>query len=93
MKTLIEIQNEVVKERGFSSFTAFARHPDIAELPHRITIIDEIAKRYATECIKASLEKAAENAKTDDFFDQRNCETKTWVDKSSITSKENIVLL
>lgn len=53
--------------------------------------LHKIMEEYATECIKASFEKASELATTEkvpfgvDYFYR--------VDKSSITSKENYVLL
>lgn len=49
------------------------------------------SKMYARECVKASLEKAAENAKALEFID--NPDRILYVDKSSITSESNIVLI
>lgn len=51
-------------------------------------MIDSVMKKYATECVKASLDKASENAECDarDYNDY-------FVDKESITNESNIVLL
>lgn len=51
-----------------------------------------IMKEYARECAKASLEKAAENAKTNLDCKVWNCEGES-IYKESITNPENIVLL
>jgi hypothetical protein len=50
--------------------------------------VDEVAKRYATECCKASLEKAADNANAG--FNPFN--STCFVEKITITNPENIVL-
>lgn len=49
--------------------------------------LDQISKLYATECIKASLEKASENA----CIEPKGMMTR--VDKESITNESNIILL
>lgn len=50
--------------------------------------IERHLQEYATECVKASLEKASKNAES--YFDT---DDESHVDKSTITSPDNIVLL
>lgn len=74
MKTLQQIKDEYLeKEYGTVDFSSFD-HEDV----------DEIAKRYARECCKASLEKASEEASL-----WSNGE----IDTASICTPKNIVLL
>ncbi|WP_407478444.1 hypothetical protein [Elizabethkingia anophelis] len=56
------------------------------------TAIHEAMKLYAREVAQASLEKAAENAKTYDNCKVWNCEGQS-VNIESIINPENIVLL
>lgn len=65
--------------------------------------IIEIARSYAVECVKASLERAAKRAKIrridyitgeERTYHSCACEGKTdYADKQSITSEDNIILL
>lgn len=90
--TLYEIKNEVAKELiGEGWFYLYnSRLFDNQEKVGKA--IDEIAKRYATTCVKASLERAAEMA--DGYVDEnvRGDQFVTII-KSSINSPDNIVLL
>lgn len=80
MTELDRIKDEVAKEHGCSiNWYIFKGVPGFA--------IDEIAKRYATACVKASLERAAESAYVEPDFNSGE------VNKYSITSESNIVLL
>lgn len=83
--TLQEIKDQVAKEFSRSiNWYIFKGHEGAA--------IDEIAKRYATECVKASLERAAESA--DGYADEDvHGNTFATIIKSSITDPKNIVLL
>lgn len=89
MSRLEEIKNEVAQERGFKDW----EHLNGSDLYD--SDIERVAKKYAEECTKASLEKVSEKIKMVDL----NSESKTaisecWVvDKKSITNPENIVLL
>lgn len=87
--TLQEIKDQVAKELGHSShWYIFNDESGVA--------INEIAKRYATECVKASLERAAENVLVDFklYPDLKTAERSSIaVDKSSITDPKNIILL
>jgi len=56
--------------------------------------MEEVCKRYATECVKASLEKAANEADVECENPQAYPELQRYiVDKSSITDSKNIILL
>jgi len=67
------------------------------------TQTEEIAKRYATECVKASQEEIAKNVKFILVNDMNidglkansyaNSDVAVTIDKSSITDSKNIVLL
>ncbi len=72
MKTLQEIQNEVIKENDCEEW----------DYIHRLqsTYVDEVAKRYAQEALKEAAEKA--RTKTN------NERTSIVVDKESITNIE-----
>lgn len=84
MSILEEIKNDYAKRFGFDCFEIMRQEQGIEELDLYV-----ISKEYATECVKASLEKAYNNAEyemvkyTDDYE----------VTKESITNPENIVLL
>lgn len=79
MKNLQQIKDECLgskfKNQGFIS----------------VRLSDEIAKRYAHECCKATLEKAAEEVDYD-IDGQEHIEA-VYIDKESITNEENIVIL
>lgn len=89
MKTLQQIKDDYAKERGCKDWWEFARRWDIS-VP--ASIYDEIAKRYAAACCKATLEKAAENA-TVDLPSHRHLHGTKNIYKPSITDPSNIVLL
>jgi len=86
MKTLDEIKDEVAKEHGLI---------DWDEVIHVYGYvgkwIDEVCKRYARECCKASLGKASENA-TISCKSQSGVITEAVIDRQSIKSEDNIVL-
>lgn len=71
MKNLEQIKDEVAKE-FISTFTW-----DDLNYENEMRLWPEVCKRYATECIKASLEKAAQNVGS----------------RCSLLHEENIVLL
>lgn len=83
---LERIQNEVARENGYSRW----HNPELNYL------WPEVCRRYALECCKATLAKASENA---DVMVHPKDELKPSemqryvVDKSTVTDKENIVIL
>ena len=86
MKRLEEIRNEVAKERGYRDWETL-NGSDLYD-----SDIDKVAIKYAEECIKASLEKASENAGAYKL-DYPNNVSKAVVEKETITNPENIILL
>ncbi|WP_257657681.1 hypothetical protein [Parapedobacter lycopersici] len=56
MKTLQQIRDEVAREYEFETWVDMSKYA-----PLRFS--DEVSRRYATEVAKATLERAAENAK------------------------------
>ena len=54
-----------------------------------VEILNEKSLEYTKECVKASLEKASENAETVQIKYTNDFE----IDKKSITNPDNIVLL
>ena len=102
MKTLEEIKNEVAIEYSYESYY------DFKNLTRKINtdivfIMDEffnkVAKRYAKEVAIASLEKASKKAKVNCNHEEIKKEFTDvdsgylyFVDESSITNEENIVL-
>jgi hypothetical protein len=87
--TLEEIKDQVTKnDLGWSDYYKMIRtltRDGYSDTMH--LIINEIAKRYATECVKASLEEAAKNAVTKfDIYDNAD-----YIVKESITNPRNIV--
>lgn len=95
MKTYFEIANDFAIEMfpkhdsivDWNSFLNYYgdRHPEWFNQYHR-----EIARRYATECVKASLARASHNCNTD-FMSRRLHSTLDI--QQSITSPNNIILL
>ncbi|MDV3461788.1 hypothetical protein CMV04_12285 [Elizabethkingia anophelis] len=86
MKRLEEIKDEVAKELGHITWSNMIHLYGSVQT----SIVDKIAKLYAREVAKASLEKAAENAAT--IFTNHE-QTSSKVFKPSITHESNIVLL
>lgn len=90
---LQDIKNQVAKDYGYKNYhDAWVKsHGGVSD-----NFMNQVAKRYATECVKASLEKAAENAKSGDIREKTGL-SGIWleadIDKSSITDPKNIVLL
>lgn len=80
MSRLKQIQEQYAKEKGYSEF--FILYCD-SNYEQTQKYTKEITELYATECVKASLEKASENVIIYWSF----------VDKESITNHDNIVLL
>lgn len=78
--TLEQIKNEVANEHGFNNLLWNEKENQF---------INEVAKRYANACVKASLEKAANEAKMGTHPEG----TSIVINKSSITNPDNIVLL
>ncbi|MCL1655451.1 hypothetical protein M2T79_02500 [Elizabethkingia miricola] len=92
MKRLEEIKNEVAKDFGYESFEHFDDKSTFSYDHKTPQIIDAIATIYACEVAQASLQKAAEQAKT-----FKNSNGGSWLDASikeeSITNPNNITLL
>lgn len=86
-----QIKDEYAKEQKYEDWDSLINDCFyfVAELTD---VIDEIAKRYAEACCKATLEKAAENA-TVDLPSHRHLHGSKNVYKPSITDPSNIVLL
>lgn len=85
---LDQIKNDVAKERGYPDWYCMEQEMYGYEVREAMTIV---CIGYADKCVKASLIKASEKARCikvwgigEPFFE---------VDKSSITDKENIVIL
>lgn len=76
--TLEQIKNEVAKEHGFNNLLWNEKENQF---------INEVAKRYATACVKASQEKIYGNVR---YLSGLNVPA---VDKQSIVNPDNIVLL
>lgn len=74
--TLESIKDEYAKEEWPDNWEAMSRAMDFL-------VMNEIAKRYAEACCKATLEKAAENVEMGSFA---RCQ-------SSVLNPSNIVLL
>lgn len=88
MSRLEEIKNEVVKEFGYKDFITYERLMiDSYDFDDTI-IIEKIAKSYAKECVKVSLEKASEEL-TNHLYELGQIFTEQQV----IIYPENIVLL
>lgn len=86
---LEKLKNEIAKEAG----------KNINEIGFNSIAVDELCFRYANEkarlSCKASLERAAQKAKTKELYDyslERAEYVGTVVDKESILSESNIVL-
>lgn len=86
MKRLEEIQDELAKLNGYSYLYEISYTP----LLESLTI--ESIKKYTTECIEASLEKAFENSMLN-YEEGMYYEGWVELDKDSILDKENILLL
>lgn len=88
--TLEQIKDEVAED----FFTAKWKELDLYQ---QGSCFDEIAKRYATACVKASQEKIAKNASA--YISYGGCnyegekEPYATIDKESILSPDNIALL
>ena len=88
---LEEIKNKIASASGYSTFeeslidNSLNRSKVIAEAMNKI--INQIAKEYALACIKATLEKTAENAEVG------NEEGLPYVEYASIVDDDNIVIL
>lgn len=93
MKTLQEIKDEYAKSLGYKDWE------DLQYFDYDIVntdeVIHEIAKRYARECAKATLEKAAESVITYHNPDDHKSVKVYRIHKTqeSITNEENIVIL
>ena len=104
MKTIEEIKNEISRDLGHESFKELFENA-VKNLPIEKAflkincIINEASLNYAKEVAIASLEKASENAKINCNHEEIKKEFTDvdsgylyFVDKSSITNEENIVL-
>ena len=98
MKTLEEIKNEFARELSYNSWSEFRmiNNRNIIKIEGAM---DKVAKRYAREVAIASLAKASEKAKINCNHEEIKKEFTDidsgylyFVDKSSITNEENIVL-
>lgn len=92
MKTLKYLKDEYAKETVFYNNFQELLDDDGADLYYDF---DEIAKRYARECAKATLEKAAESVITYHNPDDHKSVKVYRIHKTqeSITNEENIVIL
>lgn len=102
MDRLSEIQNEYARKIGFSDWGDLLKYQLNQKLIHRD--YNEVSKTYAKECVKASLEKASENARvmTKNIDTENELEVLSWTDsrnikfsvsKQSILNEDNIVLV
>ena len=86
MKTLQEIKHEFALEFGFKNWNELT---EASSKPMLQNHMNDIARRYAKQCVKASLEKAAHAIHDVDIFTI----SFTARERSAITSPENITLL
>lgn len=86
MSRLEDVQEKYAKQKGYSEFFLLYCDSNYKETQK---YIKEITSLYATECVKASLEKASENTKE---WEGEICNL-VFVTPESITNPENIVLL
>lgn len=91
MNRLEEIKNEYLKSLGYRNYNHLVADIKSGKSPIEKLILleDDISEKYATECVKASLEKASE--KGCDSLELYNSEYETL--KKAITNPENIILL
>lgn len=86
MDRLEAIKEELAKEKGFEDYSEL-----LLQSTHSFgdldNVITELSNRYAKECVKASLQKASENAESDQEWEM------LIVKAESITNENNIVLL
>ncbi|WP_312900213.1 hypothetical protein [Chryseobacterium taichungense] len=92
MKRLEEIKNEYAKELELSNWDDMIEYFLTGDINGIFYAYENIIIRYASECVKASLEKASEVAYCDDDLNDKD-ESEIMVVKESITNPENIVLL
>lgn len=86
---LEEIKNQVAREKLFASW-------DLISDVYVVEYWPIVCERYARECCKATLEKAAKNAKYKAIPDPTQDDPETYnieIDKSSITNPDNICIL
>ena len=87
--TLEEIKDQVAKEFGdWKDWTEFKSNTDL-KATHEY-MYNEVLKRYATECVKASQKCISDQA---DVYANDGVATELCVKQSIVTSEENIVLL
>jgi len=94
MKTLKEIKDEVSKELGYKSYIHCYQETDRQEYED---LMEEVCRRAQLECGKATLEKISEKIKSS-ITNYRNEIVRipgltTQIDKTLITSEENIVII
>lgn len=91
MSRLEKIKDKVAKNHGYDSWQDMV-YSDESQVDLLDERVNEVANKYATECVKASLEKASRVAKT---FKNSNSGSylDASIDKNSITQESNIVIL
>ena len=94
MKTLKEIQDEVAKEMGFKSYKNIRIDRPGTTLEECLL---EVCRRAQLECGKATLENVSEKVKSS-ITNYRNQVVRipgltAQIEKSTITSEENIVII
>lgn len=98
--TLEQIKDEVAKEFGYDDEKHFY---DCAPIDKCVEYVNEVCKRYATACVKASQERILKSARINLVTDSipegtkvirfTNAELSLSIDELSITNPDNIVLL
>lgn len=94
MNRLEEIKNEVALRYEFENWFDLRSFHILEDVPGLEEYEDEVVQKYATECCKASLEKASENSDllVTDFLGNNKIKTlKTFFDKSLIGDTERKV--
>lgn len=104
MGRLEEIKEEYAKTMGFESWGDLIVYFEIKHKKLVDNIRDNVTAIYAKECVKASLERASENARvmTKNTDTGNELEVLSWTDsrnvkfsvsKQSILNEDNIVIL
>lgn len=84
MKNLEQIKEEYAKELAYESWWELSQ--SIPGVEACDIVVDEIAKRYATEYAKEALNNASEKA----IFDTKGSVYDWEIDKQSILSEDNL---
>lgn len=91
MSRLQELREECAKKFEFKDWNDLRSFHILEDVPRLEEIENDVIAQYTEECVKASLEKASENAEADHH--KYEIAMQPHVVKSSVTNPENIILL